>query len=83
MVLIQGGAEFDDALAGGFYGGGEVGGSGFVEEQDDAIEFAFAGAAGETEAHGLKKLAAADIQVCFHFVDQFAKAITGEWLRIE
>ena len=83
MVLIQGSAEFDDALAGGFYAGGEVGGSGFVEEQDDAIEFAFASAAGEREAHGLKKLAAADIQLCFHLVDQFATAIAGQWLRIE
>ena len=55
MVLIQGGAEFDDALAGGFYGDREVGGSGFVEEQDDAIEFAFAGAAGESRGARFEK----------------------------
>ncbi|PYT99592.1 MAG: hypothetical protein DMG34_20450 [Acidobacteria bacterium] len=48
--LIQGGAELDDAIAGGFYGSGELSGGGFVEEKDYAIEFAVAGTARQRQA---------------------------------
>ena len=43
--LVQRGAELQDAGADGFYRGGERKGGGFVEEQDDAVQFTFTDAA--------------------------------------
>ena len=76
--LVESGTEFYDALARGFYRGGEICGGGFVEEKNYALEFAFAGAAGEGQANGLKEFAAANVQMGFHFVNENAKGVAGK-----
>src|SRR5882672_10537547 len=57
---VKGGAKFWDASADGFCGEGEVESGGFVEEEDYAVEFAIADAAGEGEADGMEEIAAAE-----------------------
>jgi hypothetical protein len=49
-VSVHGGTEFNDAVAGGFYGRSEMNGGCFVEEKDYAIKFAIAGTARERQA---------------------------------
>ena len=60
--LVESGAELDDAGAGGFYRMREAGCGRIVEEKDDAIKIAFAGASGESEAERVKEFAAANVQ---------------------
>jgi hypothetical protein len=81
--LVEGGAEFEDAGADGFYwdGKGEVGG--IVEEEDDAVEFAFAGAAGEREADGMEEVAAAGFEIFLQGGDDLFEALGGEGRRVE
>ena len=78
MNLIQGGAEFEDAGADGFYGDGEGEGGGFVEEEDYAVEFAFADAAGERETNGIEEIAAADAAGFLQVCGDFLEALGGE-----
>jgi hypothetical protein len=80
---IQGGAEFQDAGAGGFYGSGEREGGGFVEEKDDAIEFAFAGAASQGEANGMEEVAAANVDIDFQLSDELLELLGRERRRVE
>jgi len=76
--LIQRGTEFEDARADGFYGGGEGESGGLVEEEDDAVEFAFADAAGQREANGMEEIAAADAAGFLQIGGDFLKAFGGE-----
>jgi hypothetical protein len=73
--LFHCGAKFEDAGACGFYGDGERESGGFVEEENDAIEFAFAGTAGEGEADGMKEITAADVEFVFELVDEGFEAV--------
>ena len=79
--LVEGGAEFEDAGADRFYGGGESQERSFVEEEDYAVEFAFADAAGERETNGMEEVAAADatsfLQVCGDFLEAFGGERSG------
>ena len=80
---VEGGAEFEDAGADGFDGNGEGEGGGFVEKKDDAVEFAFADAAGKGETDGMEEVAAADFEFLFQFGDDFLETVRGEGGRIE
>lgn len=82
-ALVEGGAEFEDAGADGFYQGGERKSSGTVEKEDDAIEFAFTGTAGERKAQGVKKVPAANLESLFQVSDDILESIGIEWPRIE
>lgn len=81
--LIQRGAEFDDAGADGFYRRGERQDRGFIKEQDDAIKFAFAGAAGEAETDGMEEIAAADFELFLEFGDDLFETFGGERSGLE
>ncbi len=78
MNLIQRGAEFENAGADRFYGNREREGGGFVEEEDYAVEFAFADAAGEGEANGIEEIAAADAAGFLQVCGDFLEALGGE-----
>lgn len=79
MNLIQRGAEFEDAGADGFYWDGERQDRGFIEEQDDAIKFAFASTASEAETDGMEEIAAADFELFLEFADDLFETFGGEW----
>ena len=81
--LVEGGAEFKDAGADGFYGGGEGEGGGFVEQEDYAVEFAIADAAGERETNGIEEIAAADATSFLQVRGDFLEALGGEWSGFE
>src|SRR5258705_628743 len=76
--LVEGGAEFEDAGADGFYGDGEGEGGGFVEEEDYAVEFAFADAACEGEADGMEGVAAGAAAGFFWIGDDLFEAFGVE-----
>ena len=76
--LVEGGAEFEDTGADGFDGDGKGEGGGFVDEEDDAVEFAFAGASGKGEAEGMEEITAADFEGGFELGDDFLEAVGGE-----
>jgi len=80
---IQRGAEFEDAGTDGFYRYGEGEGGGPVEEEDHAVEFAFADAAGECEADGMEEVAAAQAAGFFQMSGDFLEALRGERGGIE
>ena len=83
MNLIQRGAEFEDAGADGFYGDSERERSGFVEEEDYAIEFAFPNAASQGKANGIEEIAAADATGFFQVGGDFLEALGGEGNGLE
>ena len=56
---------------------------GFVEEEDDAVELAFAGAACDCEAQWMKEVATAEITGGFDFVYDFFEAFGIEWRPFE
>src|ERR1700734_1032133 len=68
-MLVEGGAEFERALASIFHFDGEGKLGGGIEEQDHAVEFAFAGAAGERETERVENHAAAKWDGGFYVVD--------------
>ena len=78
MNLIQRGAEFENAGADGFYGRGKRKDGGFVEEEDDAVELAFADAAGERKTNGIEEIAAADAAGFLQVCGDFLEALGGE-----
>jgi hypothetical protein len=82
-VLVEGGAEFEDAGAGGFDRDGEGESGGFVEEEGDAVEFTFTDAASESETDGMEKIAAAEAAGVFQVGDDFLEAFGGEGDGIE
>ena len=76
--LIEGGAEFEDAGADGFDRNGERQGGGFVDEKDDAVEFAFAGTARQGEAQGMEKITTAEFEFFLELRDHFLETIGGK-----
>jgi hypothetical protein len=73
-ALVEGGAEFEDALARGLDGRGEGQGGRFIKKKDDAIELAFAGFSGKGEANGMEEIAAAQVGALLHGVDDLLEA---------
>jgi len=60
-----------------------VKGGGFVEEEGDAVEFAFAGAAGEGETNGMEEIAATEATGFLQMGDDFLEAFGGEGSGLE
>ena len=83
MDLIEGGAEFEDAGADGLYRDGEVERGSLVEQQNDTIEFAFAGAPCEGETQGMKEIAATNFERFFQLSDDLFESIRVEGFGIE
>ena len=81
--LVQGRTKFEDTGADGFDGDGEGEGGGCVEEEDYAVEFAFADAAGKSEADGMEEIAAAEAAGFFQVSGDFLEAFRGERSGIE
>jgi hypothetical protein len=81
--LVKSGAEFEDTGTGGFDWDGEGEPGTFVEEEDYAVKFAFADAAGQGEANRIEEIATADpagfLQVC----GDFLKALGGKGSGLE
>jgi hypothetical protein len=81
--LVEDGAEFEDAGADGFDRDGEGEGCGFVYKENDAIEFAFTGAACEGEAEGVKEVAATEFEFFFEMGDDLLETVGSEGSWVE
>src|SRR6266571_3790600 len=65
LASVQMSAKFEHALARRFYSNCKRQRRRFVEQQDDAVERAAAGAAGEGQPKGIKQLTAGQMQLLF------------------
>jgi hypothetical protein len=81
--LIEGGAKFQDAGTGGFYGNVESQGGRFVEEKDYAVEFAFTRAASKREAKGMEQIATTQFEGLLQERYELFEAVGSEGCWIE
>jgi hypothetical protein len=81
--LVKGGAEFEDASAGGLDGHRERKSGRIVEQQDDPVKFAFTRASRQGKANGMKKIAAAKLEVLLEFADNFLEMVRIEGCGIQ